>query len=94
MDGLSVNNPEGQGLSRKKTPPRKAERRKKQRAARQAVASGMDVVGIALAALAIIVMLSLLNSLIMWLRQDLNVLFADLGTSITDALLVRGRSGL
>ena len=81
-------------MSKKKTPPKKAERRKKQRAARQAVASGLDVVGIALAALAIIVMLSLLNSLIIWLRQDLNVLFADLGTSITDALLVRSRSGL
>lgn len=53
------------------------------------VAAGvMDVFGAAAAALAIVVLLMMFSSLIMWLRQDLAMTFADLTDNITDAVLV------
>ncbi len=57
------------------------------------VAAGMmDVIGVALAALAIVVLLLMLSSLFSWLRQDLAMTFADLTDNITDAVIVTDSS--
>ena len=55
------------------------------------VAAGvMDVFGVAAAALAIVVLMLMLSSLLNWFRQDLSMTFADLTDNITDAVLVTG----
>lgn len=62
-------------------------KRKSQVGAR--VAAGvMDVFGVAAAALAIVVLMLMLSSLLNWFRQDLSMTFADLTDNITDAVLV------
>ena len=54
------------------------------------VAAGvMDVFGMAAAALAIVVLMLMLSSLYSWLRQDLNMTFADLTDNITDAVIIK-----
>ena len=64
-------------------------KRKSQVGAR--VAAGvMDVFGVAAAALAIVVLMLMLSSLLNWFRQDLSMTFADLTDNITDAVLVTG----
>ena len=53
------------------------------------VAAGvMDVLGVAAAALAIVVLLLMMGSLFSWLRQDLAMTFADISDNITDAVIV------
>jgi len=53
------------------------------------VAAGMmDVLGVAAASLAIVVLMLMLGSLFSWLRQDLAVTFADLTDNITDAVII------
>ena len=53
------------------------------------VAAGMmDVIGVAAASLAIVVLMLMLGSLFSWLRQDLAVTFADLTDNITDAVII------
>ena len=55
------------------------------------VASGvLDVFGVAAAALAIVVLMLMLSSLLNWFRQDLSMTFADLTDNITDAVLING----
>ena len=57
------------------------------------VAAGvMDVFGVAAAAMAIVVLMLMLSSLLNWFRQDLSMTFADLTDNITDAVLVTGES--
>ena len=68
---------------------KRAGKKNKSMAASRALSGSMDVIAIALISLTLIVLLLLLNSLVNWLRQDTEILFADLGTSITDAVLVR-----
>ena len=64
-------------------------KRKSQVGAR--VAAGvMDVFGVAAAALAIVVLMLMLSSLLNWFRQDLSMTFADLTDNITDAVLING----
>ena len=67
-----------------------AKRKKVSTAGRKGIEGFLDVIGGALALLAIIILLFMLFSLVMWLRQDINVTFSDLGTNITDAVIVRG----
>ena len=53
------------------------------------VAAGvMDVFGVAAASLAIVVLALMLGSLMIWLRQDLTMTFADLTDNITDAVII------
>ncbi len=53
------------------------------------VAGGVtDVFRVALASLAIVLMIALIGSLYSWLRQDLNMTFADLGTNLSGAVMV------
>ena len=53
------------------------------------VAAGvMDVIGVAAAGTAIIVLMLMLGSLYSWLRQDLTVTFADLTDNLTDAVII------
>ena len=53
------------------------------------VAAGvMDVLGVAAAALAIVVLMLMLGSLYSWVRQDLMVTFADLTDNITEAVII------
>ena len=53
------------------------------------VAAGvMDVIGVAAAALAIVVLMLMLGSLYTWVRQDLTVTFADLSDNITGAVII------
>ena len=65
-------------------------RKRKSLAWAQALGGSLDVLGAAFCALIIIMMLFVLVGLIRWLRQDITMLFADLGTSVLDALLVHG----
>ena len=75
---------------KKKRVEAKRSRRKTSLALAQALGGGIDVLGAAFCALVIILMLFILISLIRWLRQDFTMLFADLGTSVLDAVLVHG----
>ena len=53
------------------------------------VAAGvMDVIGVAAAALAIVVLMLMLGSLYTWVRQDVTVTFADLSDNITGAVII------
>lgn len=63
-------------------------KRKKSRVGYRVAAGVMDVFGVAIAALAIVVLLLMLSSLFSWLRQDLAMTFADLTDNITDAVFV------
>ena len=53
------------------------------------ISGGLDFIGAAFFALVILLMLFMLSSLVTWVRRDRNVVFSDLGTSITDALIIR-----
>ena len=53
------------------------------------ISGGLDFIGAAFFALVIITLMFMLNALITWVRRDVNVVFSDLGTSITDALIIR-----
>ena len=66
---------------------------KQRQAFNHAMASGFDVIGAAVAALLLILFLLQLGNVLIWLTQDLNLLFSDLGTNILDAVLVRNRVG-
>lgn len=65
-------------------------KKKKKRELGYRVAAGvMDVFGAAAAGLAIVVLMLMLSSLYSWLRQDLNMTFADLTDNITDAVIIK-----
>lgn len=68
----------------------KKKRRRSSLAFFQALGGSLDVLGAAFCALVIILMLFVLVSLVRWVRQDFTMLFADLGTSVLDAVLVHG----
>ena len=63
-------------------------KKKKSRVGFRVAAGVMDVFGSAAAALAIVVLMLMLGSLLSWLRQDLSVTFADLTDNITDAVII------
>ena len=63
-------------------------KKKKSRVGFRVAAGVMDVFGSAAAALAIVVLMLMLGSLLSWLRQDLTVTFADLTDNITDAVII------
>ena len=75
---------------KKKRTGAKRTRRRASLALAQALGGSLDVLGAAFCALLIILMLFVLVGLLSWLRQDLTMLFADLGTSVLDAVLVHG----
>jgi len=53
------------------------------------VAAGvMDVIGVAAASVAIVVLMLMLGSLYTWLQRDLSITFADLTDNITDAVII------
>ena len=64
-------------------------RAKRQSAVLSGISGGLDVLGIAGFALIIFVLLLLLGTLWRWFRQDIAIVFSDLGTSVLDAVLVR-----
>ena len=65
-------------------------KKKKKRELGYRVAAGvMDVFGAAAAGLAIMILLLMLSSLFSWLRQDLNMTFADLTDNLTDAVIIK-----
>ncbi len=53
------------------------------------ISGGLDFIGAAFFVLVIITLMFMLNALVTWVRRDVNVVFSDLGTSITDALIIR-----
>ena len=63
-------------------------KKEKSRIGYRVAAGVMDVFGAAAAALAIVVLLMMLGSLVSWLRQDLAMTFADLTDNITDAVFI------
>jgi len=64
-------------------------RKKKNNQIGYRVAAGvMDVIGIAAASAAIVVLMLMLGSLYSWLHQDLTVTFADLTDNLTDAVII------
>ena len=65
-------------------------KKKKSQVGARVAAGVMDVFGVAAAALAIVVLMLMLSSLLNWFRQDLSMTFADLTDNITDAVLVTG----
>ena len=65
-------------------------KKKKNQVGARVAAGVMDVFGVAAAALAIVVLMLMLSSLLNWFRQDLSMTFADLTDNITDAVLVTG----
>ena len=67
-------------------------KKKKSQVGARVAAGVMDVFGVAAAALAIVVLMLMLSSLLNWFRQDLSMTFADLTDNITDAVLVTGES--
>ena len=69
---------------------KRARRKRTSLALAQALGGSLDVLGAAFCALLISLMLFVLVGLLSWLRQDLTMLFADLGTSVLDAVLVHG----
>ncbi len=68
-------------------------KKQKSRIGYRVAAGVMDVFGAAAAALAIVVLMLMLGSLVSWLRQDLAVTFADLSDNITGAVLVTEPQG-
>ena len=53
------------------------------------VAAGvLDVIGVAAASAAIVVLMLMLGSLYTWLQRDLSITFADLTDNITDAVII------
>ena len=67
-------------------------KKKKSQVGARVAAGVMDVFGVAAAALAIVVLMLMLSSLLNWFRQDLSMTFADLTDNITDAVLVTGEN--
>ena len=65
-------------------------KKKKSQVGARVAAGVMDVFGVAAAALAIVVLMLMLSSLLNWFRQDLSMTYADLTDNITDAVLVTG----
>lgn len=65
-------------------------KKKKSQVGARVAAGVMDVFGVAAAALAIVVLMLMLSSLLNWFRQDLSMTFADLTDNITDAVLING----
>lgn len=65
-------------------------KKKKSQVGARVAAGVLDVFGVAAAALAIVVLMLMLSSLLNWFRQDLSMTFADLTDNITDAVLVTG----
>lgn len=65
-------------------------KKKKSQVSARVAAGVMDVFGVAAAAMAIVVLMLMLSSLLNWFRQDLSMTFADLTDNITDAVLVTG----
>lgn len=65
-------------------------KKKKSQVGARVAAGVMDVFGVAAAAMAIVVLMLMLSSLLNWFRQDLSMTFADLTDNITDAVLVTG----
>lgn len=65
-------------------------KKKKSQVGARVAAGVMDVFGVAAAALAIVVLMLMLSSLLNWFRQDLSMTFADLTDNITDAVLITG----
>ena len=63
-------------------------KKEKSRIGYRVAAGVMDVFGAAAAALAIVVLLMMLGSLVSWLRQDLAMTFADLTDNITEAVFI------
>jgi len=63
-------------------------KKKKSQVGYRVAAGVMDVVGVATASLAIVVMMLMLGSLYSWLRQDLAVTFSDLTDNLTDAVII------
>ena len=66
----------------------KQQKRKKRLILRKAVAGCLDVLRIAALIILISVLLFVLFDLIKWVIGDINIIFADLGTSIMDAILI------
>ena len=65
-------------------------KKKKSQVGARVAAGVMDVFGVAAAALAIVVLMLMLSSLLNWFRQDLSMTFADLTDNMTDAVLING----
>lgn len=65
-------------------------KKKKSQVGARVAAGVMDVFGVAAAALAIVVLMLMLSSLLNWFRQDLSMTFADLTDNITDAVFING----
>ena len=65
-------------------------KKKKSQVGARVAAGVMDVFGVAAAALAIVVLMLMLSSLLNWFRQDLSMTFADLTDNITDAVFITG----
>lgn len=63
-------------------------KKKKSQVGYRVVAGVMDVIGVAAAGTAIVVLMLMLGSLFSWLRQDLTVTFADLTDNLTDAVII------
>jgi len=63
-------------------------KKKKSQVGYRVAAGVMDVIGVAAAGTAIIVLMLMLGSLYSWLRQDLTVTFADLTDNLTDAVII------
>ena len=66
----------------------KQQKRKKRLILRKTVAGSLDVLRIAALIILISVLLFVLFDLIKWVIGDINIIFADLGTSIMDAILI------
>ena len=66
----------------------KQQKRKKRLILRKAVAGSLDVLRIAALIILISVLLFVLFDLIKRVIGDINIIFADLGTSIMDAILI------
>lgn len=62
--------------------------KKKKRVGFRVAAGVMDVFGAAASALAVVILLLMLGSLLSWLRQDLTMTFSDLTDNITDAVII------
>ena len=63
-------------------------KKKKSQVGYRVAAGVMDVIGVAAAGAAIVVLMLMLGSLYSWLRQDLTVTFADLTDNLTDAVII------
>ena len=66
--------------------------KKKKRVGFRVAAGVMDVFGAAASALAVVILLLMLGSLLSWLRQDLTMTFSDLTDNITDAVIITDKN--